>query len=210
MLDTAGRLISLTALFAYVNHRTVRLPTTIGVMAIALGLSVVMVSLGELGLIAWERDAERLVNAVDFNELLMKGMLSLLLFAGAMHIDLAELAEQKWSIGILATLGVVASTFANGGLAWLVFSLLSIDMPFIYCLLFGALISPTDPIAVLGILKAYKAPKSLEIKITGESLFNDGVAVVVFIILLRFATGSEDVSAGSVALLFAEEALGGI
>ena len=210
MLDIIGLLITLTAVFSYVNHRYIKLPTTIGVMLIALLMSLALIALGKFGLIEIDHEVEALLRGIDFYEVLMHGMLSLLLFAGAMHIDLSELAARKWPIGILATVGTLSSTFLVGGAAWVLFDVVNIEMPLIYCLLFGALISPTDPIAVLGILKSANAPKSLEIKIAGESLFNDGVAVVVFSILLGIAIGGQQVSAGSIALLFAEEALGGI
>ena len=210
MLDTAALLITLTALFSYINYRFLKLPTTIGVMAIALVMSLALVGLSQLGYIGIEQRLETVIGSIDFYDVLMNGMLSFLLFAGALHIDLSELAERKWPIGIMATAGVITSTFLIGGTAWLVFDFVGIDMPFLYCLLFGALISPTDPIAVMGILKSANAPKSLEIKIAGESLFNDGVAVVVFTILVGIATGAEELSAQGVLLLFAEEALGGI
>jgi len=137
-------------------------------------------------------------------------MLSFLLFAGALHVDLSELSKQRGVIITLATAGVVGATFIIGGLSWYAFGLAGLDIPFIYCLLFGALISPTDPIAVLGILKQSHVPKSLEAKIAGESLFNDGMAVVVFLVLVRFAAGGIEVSAGDVLLLFAQEAIGGV
>ena len=209
MLDIIGLLITLTAVFSYLNHRYIKLPTTIGVMLIALVMSLILIGLGAAGLIQIEHNVERLLSSIDFYEVLMHGMLSLLLFAGAMHIDLSELAARKWSIGVLATVGTLSSTFLVGGAAWLLFGAVGVDMPLLYCLLFGALISPTDPIAVLGILKSANAPKSLEIKIAGESLFNDGVAVVVFTILLGIAVGGTEIGAGDIALLFAEEAIGG-
>ncbi|HCB14655.1 MAG TPA: sodium:proton antiporter, partial [Gammaproteobacteria bacterium] len=166
---------------------------------------------GELGYAPIEQRAEAIIASIDFNQVLMESMLSLLLFAGALHVDLEELARKKWPIGVLATAGVVASTFLIGIASWIVLNLLSgISISLLYCLLFGALISPTDPIAVLGILKSAGAPKSLEIKIAGESLFNDGIAVVVFTILLSLALGGADVTTGGILLLFAEEALGGI
>ncbi|MCB1796661.1 MAG: sodium:proton antiporter, partial [Candidatus Competibacteraceae bacterium] len=188
----------------------IKLPTTIGVMVLAMVLSLILMSLGELGYAPIEQRAEAIISGIDFNQVLMQGMLSLLLFAGALHVNLEELAQKKWPIGILATVGVVASTFLVGIASWLVLDVFGISISLLYCLLFGALISPTDPIAVLGILKSAKAPKSLEIKIAGESLFNDGIAVVVFAILLGLAVGGEEVTLGSVALLFTEEALGGI
>jgi CPA1 family monovalent cation:H+ antiporter len=140
----------------------------------------------------------------------MHGMLSFLLFAGALHVNLSDLADQKWVIAILATFGVTLSTFLIGGATWYVLNWIGISIPFIYCLLFGSLISPTDPIAVMGILKTAGAPKSLETKIAGESLFNDGVAVVIFLVLLTIATSDTEMTASHVALLFVEEAVGGI
>ncbi len=211
MLNLVALLVTLTALFSYINHRFIKLPTTIGVMVLALVLSLILMSLGELGYAPVEQRAAAIIGGIDFNQVLMQGMLSLLLFAGALHVNLEELAQNKWPIGILATVGVVASTFLVGIASWLVLNVLfGISISLLYCLLFGALISPTDPIAVLGILKSAKAPKNLEIKIAGESLFNDGIAVVVFAILLGLAVGGEEVTLGSVALLFTEEALGGI
>ena len=209
MLDVAALLVTLTAVFSYINHRYVRLPTTIGVMAIALVLSVVLIVASALGFGSTERQLEALLARLDFNFVLMKGMLSFLLFAGALHVDLDELRKRKWPIAVLATFGVVFSTCAVGGATRLVLGVLGIELDWIYCLLFGALISPTDPIAVLGILKSVGAPKGLEIKIVGESLFNDGVALVVFLMLARVAAGV-DLTAASVAVLFLEEAVGGI
>jgi len=210
MFDLAAVLVTLAALFSYVNHRYIRLPTTIGVMVIALLFSLALLAAGKLGLGGLEQRAESIIRGIDFPELLMQGMLSLLLFAGALHTDLDELLRQKWVVGTLATVGVVTSTILVGTLTWLLLGLLDTDLPFVYCLLFGALIAPTDPIAVLGILKSIRAPHSLEVKIAGESLFNDGVAVVLFLVILGVATGGEATNAGDVALLFAEEALGGL
>lgn len=210
MLDIAALLITLAAVFSYLNYRFVRLPTTIGVMLMALMTSLVLVLLSELGYQGIEQQIAALIADVDFDEVLMHGMLSLLLFAGAMHIDLAELANWKWPIGVLATAGVIVSTLIIGMTSWLGFQAIGIEISFVYCLLFGALISPTDPIAVLAILKSAKAPTGLEAKIAGESLFNDGVAVVVFTVLLGIVTGSEAVTAAGLAFLFVEEALGGI
>jgi CPA1 family monovalent cation:H+ antiporter len=202
-------LITLSAVFSYLNYRFIKLPTTIGVMVISLLGSLGIVVIGPLGF-GLEEDALRLLNSIDFDETLLHGMLSFLLFAGALHIDLDRLARQKWIIGTLATVGSVGSTFMIGTLAWFVLDLLNIGLPLIYCLLFGALISPTDPIAVLGILKKAGVPESLETKICGEALFNDGVAVVVFLVLLQIAAGGHNITAGAVAWLFAKEVLGGI
>ena len=210
ILDSAAVLITLAAVFSYINHRYIRLPSVIGLMLMALCLSLLLLGLGKLGYWRIAQTAESFIRSIDFNRALMDGMLSFLLFAGALHVNLRDLAEQKWIVGSLATVGTVGSTFVVGGAFYLLARGLGLDLPFIYCLLFGALISPTDPIAVLGILKSAGAPKSLETKITGESLFNDGIGVVVFIVLLGLASTGEEASAGHIALLFAEEALGGI
>ncbi|MGD8567806.1 MAG: sodium:proton antiporter [Gammaproteobacteria bacterium] len=209
-LNLAAILVTLSAVFSYINYRYVRLPTTIGLMLIALVLSLALLGMGKLGLTAIEFHAKNLLSQVDFNTTLMHGMLSFLLFAGALHVNVSDLADQKWAIVILATFGMVLSTFLVGTATWYVLSWMNIHLSYIYCLLFGALISPTDPIAVLGILKIVGTPKSLETKIAGESLFNDGVAVVVFIVLLSLATGDATPDAGHIALLFVEEAFGGI
>ena len=211
MLDLAALLITLAAVFSYINYRFIKLPTTIGVMVLAMVLSLVLMSLGELGYALVEYRARAIIARIDFNEVLLQGMLSLLLFAGALHVDLEELAQRRWPIGVLATVGVITSTALVGVGAWVILNLVfGIPVSWLYCLLFGALISPTDPIAVLGILKSVHAPKSLEIKIAGESLFNDGVAVVIFTILFGLAVGGEDVTLGGAIGLFAKEALGGV
>ena len=164
-------LITLSAVFSYINHRFIRLPTTIGLMIIALLASWGLIALGHFG-VGLEEDAQRLLANIDFDETLLHGMLSFLLFAGALHVNLSDLARQKWIIGFLATVGVIGSTFIIGYISRWVLGTLGIQLPLMYCLLFGALISPTDPIAVLGIIKKAGVPKSLETKITGESLFN--------------------------------------
>ena len=202
-------LLTASAVFSYINHRFLKLPTTIGIMLVALAFSLLLNLLGPFG-IDIENEVKVMLYSIYFNETLLHGMLSFLLFAGALHVDLSELSKQRGIIVTLATVGVVGATFIIGGLSWYAFGLAGLDIPFIYCLLFGALISPTDPIAVLGILKQSHVPKSLEAKIAGESLFNDGMAVVVFLVLVRFASGGIEVSAGDVLLLFAQEAIGGV
>ena len=209
-LNLAAILITLSALFSYINHRFIGLPTTIGVMLIALLLSLVLILIGWLGFTRLEDVAERALLAVDFDETLMHGMLSFLLFAGALHIDLGNLREQKWLITSLATIGILLSTAIVGVLSWLALDWLGIGIPFIYCLLFGALISPTDPIAVMATLKTVGIAKSLETKIAGESLFNDGVGVVIFLVIGGLAMNPGDVSFGSASLLFVQEAVGGL
>ena len=203
-------LITLAALFGYVNHRFIGLPATIGVMFIALLMSLVLIALSSFGL-ALEEPFDAMLNSIDFNAAVMNGMLAFLLFAGALHVDLGNLAEQRLPVAVLATFGVLLSTLVVGVLTGLSFTALGFGVPWIYCFVFGALISPTDPIAVLGILKTVGAPKSLEVKITGESLFNDGIGVVLFLVLLEFAASGhgETPSAGHVAELLAVEAVGG-
>ena len=207
--QTIALLITLTALFSFSNHRFIRLPTTIGVMLIALILSLVLIGLSKLGF-GIEVAAESLLNQIDFNEALMQGMLSFLLFAGALHINLGDLARQRLVIGVLATLGVLVSTLLVGTAVYFVSGWLDLGLPYAFCLLFGALISPTDPIAVLGILKSARVPKSLEIKVAGESLFNDGIGVVIFIVLYEIAVGRREVSFPHIGSLFLMEAVGGI
>ena len=210
LFDLSALIMTLAALFAWVNYRFIHLPTTIGVMLIALAASLLVGAANSVGLPGVETMAKALLSQVDFNETLLHGMLSFLLFAGALHVNLEDLARQKWVILLLATFGVVMSTFLVGGLTYMVLGWLGLDLPFIYCLVFGALISPTDPIAVLGILKNAGTPKSLETKITGESLFNDGIAVVVFLVIAGVAAGGAEPTVEHILTLFAKEALGGV
>jgi CPA1 family monovalent cation:H+ antiporter len=190
--------ITLAAVFGWLNTRYIRLPATIGLMVISLVFSLGLVLLGRAGVAdtAW---FTRLVATLDFDDTLLKGMLGALLFAGALHIDINDLFGQKWVISLLATVGVLCSTFLVGSGAWLLFGWLGMDVPFIFALLFGALISPTDPIAVGAILRKAGVPHSLLTKITGESLFNDGVGVVIFIIILDLATGGGGHGVGETA-----------
>jgi len=203
-------LIVLCAVFSYLNARFLKLPATIGVMVIALMVSIGLIATESLFPKTLARFSN-LLNNFDFSDILMGAMLNFLLFAGAIHINLNDLKEQRIPVIVFSTISVIISTFAVGflmyyGLLWLGF-----DVPFIQCLVFGALISPTDPIAVLGILKQAGVPKSLETKVAGESLFNDGVAVVVFVTLLQVAQGKDvDLSIGNISLLLAKEALGGV
>lgn len=209
ILNTLAILITLAAVFSYLNYRYIKLPTTIGIMLIALIISAVLIIAGKMGFESLFLHAESILRSIDFHQTLMNGMLSFLLFAGALHVDLNDLAKQKWLVMFLATFGVLVSTFLVGGLTWLVFSAFALQVPYIYCLLFGALISPTDPIAVMGILKKAGATKSLEIKIAGESLFNDGVGVVIFIVLAGIAVGGTEPDAVGIAVFFVQEAIGG-
>ncbi len=211
LFEISAILITLSALFSYINHRLIKLPTTIGLMVIALLFSLLLILSTRLGLDI-EHHAETILSSIDFNKALLEGMLSALLFAGALHVNLDDLLDQKWIIALLASVGVVTSTLLVGYASYYVFGMLGVEVPLIYCLLFGALISPTDPIAVLGILKKVGVPKTLETKITGESLFNDGVAVVVFLAILTIATGGAGGHGAEplvIEQLFLQEAVGG-
>jgi CPA1 family monovalent cation:H+ antiporter len=210
MFDVAVSCLVLTALLAYLNHRFIGLPTTIGVMGIALLLSFALFGLDKLGFGALRDFEMSLLSSIDFSELLMQGMLSLLLFAGALHVDLSELQAYKWQVGILAAFGTLVSTALVGFGLWAILPYTGVELPLSYCLIFGALISPTDPIAVMGVLKSAGAPKSLEIVIAGESLFNDGVGVVLFSLMLAMVTSGEVPTAARGATLLLEEGGGGI
>lgn len=203
-------LLTLSAAFAYINFRFIGLPTTIGVMFVALIFSLISILFGKLGIGNIQSFAADLLNRIDFNYTLMNGMLSFLLFAGALHVSTKDLAEIKWTIASLATLGVALSTFVVGTMIYFLLQILGFEFAYLYCLLFGALISPTDPIAVMSTLKTAGISKSLETKIAGESLFNDGVGVVVFVVLLGIIAQPETMSASNIVLIFLKEAVGGI
>ncbi|MGV0935774.1 cation:proton antiporter [Empedobacter falsenii] len=204
-------LIVLAALFSYANLRFLKLPGTIGIMIIAMLVSVAIRLLGDSYFPDATKDMFQLFNSLDFNEILMGAMLNFLLFAGAMHVNILDLKNLRWTIATYATISVVLSAFIISAILYYIAPYFGIQIPYIYCLLFGTLISPTDPIVVLGILKQAKVPKIIETKITGESLFNDGVAVVMFAVVLQIATNpSFDADFASVSKLFLMEAGGGI
>jgi len=208
IFEIAAILFCLAAIFGFINYRTVKLPTTIGVMAVALGFSLLLIVSG--GIFPEMRNwASALLGSIDFSEALLHGMLGFLLFAGALHINLEGLLSQARIIVSLATFGVVASTVMIGTLGWLLLQWTPFPLSYGYCLLFGALISPTDPIAVLGILKTARAPKSLEMQISGESLLNDGVGVVLFLLILETVVAGDDFSLTRAGMLFLQEAVGG-
>ncbi len=217
LFNIAAMLLVLAALFGYLNHRFLKLPHTIGLTIITLVFSLGILLLDALFPQTVVKETVRDYFApVAFSKTLMQGMLCFLLFAGSLHIDLDRLLERKFIIGVLATVVVMSSTALVGVMAWWIFNRFGISIGLGPCLIFGALISPTDPIAVLGLLKIAKAPKSLEAKIAGESLFNDGVGVVVFIVFVGLflgGTGGEGDpavhGAAGVGLLFLQEVLGG-
>lgn len=208
---TFSVLIVLASFFAYLNLRFLKLPGTIGIMIIAMLVSVAIRLVGDQYFPETTQEFFQLIREFDFTEILMGAMLNFLLFAGALHINISDLREHKWPILTYASVSVVLSAFIIAGLFYTVAPMLGLQIPFIYCLLFGTLISPTDPIVVLGILKEAKVPKMIETKITGESLFNDGVAVVMFAVVLKMATDTSfDATFASVSKLFLLEAGGGI
>lgn len=208
---TFSILIVLASVFSYINLRYLKLPTTIGIMVIAMVVSVGVRLLGNQLFPSLTENFVGLIEGFDFTEILMGAMLNFLLFAGALHINFSDLKEHKLPIITYATLSVVLSAFVISGLLYYVAPFLGIEIPYLYCLLFGTLISPTDPIVVLGILKQAKVPKRIETKITGESLFNDGVAVVMFAVVLKLATDTSfEPSFFSISKLFLLEAGGGI
>jgi len=203
-------LIVLSAAFAFINTKFLKLPFTIGLMIIAIVFTLGITILGKINHFFID-EAELLIGSIDFETALLDVMLSFLLFAGALHTKLDSLKAMKAPIAVFATIGIVLSTFFVGTMMYYVFLVFGHEINYIYCLLFGALISPTDPIAVLGILKDANAPKKLEVKIVGESLFNDGVGVVVFLVIFKIAQkGFGAIDAGEVGLLFLEEVVGGI
>jgi monovalent cation:H+ antiporter, CPA1 family len=204
-------LVTLAALCSFLNYRFLHLHTTIGVMLIALGLSLALVLLGDLfGPGALKPLARRLLDQVDFNEAVLRWMLGFLLFAGALSVDASELARQAAAVGLLATAGTAASMFIVAFLAYVALRAVGLSQPpLINCMLFGALISPTDPVAVLAIMRTARAPKSVETKLAGESLFNDGIGVVLFLSLLDLARGEAPTGIAPVGWLVARRILGG-
>lgn len=203
-------ILALSGVFSYINERFLRFPLVIGVMILGLALSIVL----QLSSTLFPQVLEfalALINEIDFSELLLNFMLSYLLFAGALHADWSKIKLQKGPILLFATVGVITSSFLIASGLFYLCQWFNYPVPFIHCLLFGALISPTDPIAVLGILRQSNAPKSMEVKIVGESLFNDGVGIVVFLTVLQIARqGVDSVTVGEVAFLLVEEIAGGI
>ena len=207
-------LVTLAAVFGYINRRWLRFPHTIGLLIIALTVSLIVLLVDAvLPQLSLGSSVRGTLVDIDFEDTLMDGVLSFLLFAGALHVDLESLWNRRWTISLLATAGIVLSTAIVSGLMFFGFRAFGFDVPLPYCLVFGALISPTDPVAVMGILKEVKVPETLEAKIAGESLFNDGVGVVLFTVLVSLATGTAGhggASVSGVAGLVATEVVGGM
>ena len=212
IFDIASGLVLLAALFGYLNLKFLKLPPTIGLMIIALLSSLSIILMDQIVPSYHMRDIiSEFIGQIDLNEALMKGMLAFLLFAGALHLNFEDLYERRFTIAGLATVGVIISTILTGYATYYIFKLSGLEIPLRYTLIVGALISPTDPVAVIGILKTTRTSKSLEAKITGESLFNDGVGIVIFIILVALASAGPEAgfSIQDVTVLFIREAFGG-
>ena len=212
IFNLVALLVALATVFGYVNHRWLRLPHTIGLVVIALTVSICLLVVDAIvPALGIETTVRLTLINIDFEDVLMKGILSFLLFAGALHVDLDALLKHRWAISTLATVGIVISTVVVATLMHFGLSALGLYLPFGQCLVFGALISPTDPIAVMSILKKINVPQSLETKIAGESLLNDGVGVVLFTVLVALTTGGEHPLTFTGALnLFLLEAVGGV
>ena len=201
--------VVLAAIFGYINHRFIKLPGTIGIMLISLIASLIVIGIGAISPAFFLKTTQS-ISLIDFQAVLLKVMLSFLLFAAAIHIDSKKLKAERSSIITFSTIGVIISSFVIATLLYFTISLFGLSVNYLYCLLFGALISPTDPIAVVGILRKAKIPESLETKISGESLFNDGVGVVIFITVYQIAQiGIENTSVWQIIWLFIKEAGGG-
>jgi CPA1 family monovalent cation:H+ antiporter len=202
-------LIVLSAGFAYINFRILKLPNAIGLMLVSLIFSFFILIMGYY-FPSFKADIAVKMESINFSELLLESLLSFMLFAGAIHIKFKDLNNEKLSILLFSTISVLISTFIIGFASYYVLNFMGVPVQLIHAMLFGALISPTDPIAVLSILKSAGVSKSLETKIAGESLFNDGVAVVVFITILQLAKPGTDLNISSILLLFGQEAIGGL
>lgn len=202
-------LVVLSAIFGYINIRFLKLPNTIGLMAVSILFTLGVIALSKFDDALLEKE-KLLLASIDFKTVLLDVMLSFLLFAGALHTNFQQLKVQRKPILVFATIGTFLSTFIVGTLIYFLLHIIGLEVSYTYCLLFGALISPTDPIAVLGILKKVGAPKQLETNIVGESLFNDGVGVVIFMTIYEIASGEESFSFWSVGELFLVEVLGGL
>ena len=213
MFESFSIIFTIAALFSYINYKWLKLPTTIGLMILSL-LLIIPITLSKTVFPEFYKFFCDIIVNADFKTLLLDGILSFLLFAGALHVNIGALAKEKKSIFLFATLGVLISTFLVGSLVFYSVQLVGLELSFVHTLLFGALISPTDPIAVMAILKEANISKSLGIKIEGESLFNDGIGVVVFSGILLIATATGEHSTGEIGTeigtLFLEEAVGGI
>lgn len=203
-------IITLAIGFAYINQRWLKMPTTIGIMCASLLLALLMIVGGKLGNGHLTLPLTHALARINFHDVLINGMLGYLLFAGAMTVDIRHLRQHKWEVAILAMLGTLASTFLIGIAVYYLLALFGLHLSIVYCLLFGALISPTDPIAVLAMFKDLNAPRHMVTVLEGESLFNDGIGIVIFLTIYQVAFHLSTPTWGSVTLLFLQQAVGGI
>ena len=203
--------LSAIAIFiAYANQYVLKMQTTIAITTGSVVISLLLIISVKLLGDTTALEMTQIVASINFNELLLKGMLGFLLFAGALEINLLALRKQRWEITALVLFSTVVSTFLIGYLSFYIFAALGWPVPFIYCLLFGALISPTDPIAVLAIIKQLRAPEGISVQVEGESLFNDGIGLVIFTTLFSVAFFGTDANPADIAELFFFDAIGGI
>jgi monovalent cation:H+ antiporter, CPA1 family len=211
ILDAVAVMLGLTALFAYINHRFIGLPRNSGLLVLALALSVLLHLVETLTPSLELGPALRhKLEAVDFPSLLLHGFLGFLIFAGAINVDVRGLLERKWTILALATVGVLISTVLVGAGMWGIFLVLGLNVPWLYCFAFGALISPTDPVTVLGVLRGARVPERLQAIVAGESLFNDGIGIALFAVLASAAANDAPPSLAQGAFEFLRQAGGGI
>jgi CPA1 family monovalent cation:H+ antiporter len=208
-LELVGVLAAVVAVLGFINHRFIKLPEIIGITAAGSVVALLLALVGQHvpAVVDWAR---AFASHIDFSALVFDGLLGVLLFAGSLHVDIADLAKQKWPVLVLSTIGVAMSTLLVGYGAYALLAVMGLPVALKYCLLFGALISPTDPIAVLGVLKTVGAPKAIEMDIAGESLFNDGTGVVAYLFLLGIATGAAEPSWSGIGKLIALEVGGAL
>ncbi|MCA2016826.1 sodium:proton antiporter [Vibrio tritonius] len=210
--DTVCMIAAVAIIISLINHRFGRFQTTIAITGWSVLIAAIVLSLSYMGVLSAdsEQPIVTMLKNIQFDDFLLKGVLGFLLFGGALNINLNHLKDQKFEIAFLALVATLLSTFFIGGALWAIFGYVGIPISFIYCCLFGALISPTDPIAVLAIVKKMKAPQRISIQIEGESLFNDGVGLVVFVTIFQIAFSSSTPTIGGTIELFAHEAIGGV
>ena len=214
MFTTFTLIVAFSALLSYVNNKLLKLPSTIGVLILSIGVSLIMVIIKVVD-ISWFLQVCQIVENIDFRTILFEFLLSFLLFAGAIHVNLSNLLKEKVPVILFATIGVLTTALVVGSLLYVIVNTLGVNLAFMHCLIFGALIAPTDPVAVLSLLQTANVSKSMEAKVVGESLFNDGVGIVVFLTIITIATGigghtGEEVTAWLIAESFLVEAGGGL
>lgn len=210
IFNTLSFLFTVAAILSYINYRYIKLQSSIAITFVTMLMTTAILFLSSIGINVGENEMVTAFNTINFHSLLMNGMLSFLLFAGALNVCIDQLREEKWEVILLAIVGTIISTFVVGGLTFYLLAGLGKPLEFVYCLLFGALISPTDPIAVLAVFKKLNAPKSLDTRLAGESLFNDGIGIVLFVTIYEVAFNHHSATLSAVTGLFLQQAVGGI